>query len=69
MPNKMKIRLLMLGKKNVDLLHELHKIEKYRTLCASTLSDTLNDVRRSPQSNELRIECDKLIRQWEEKRK
>ena len=66
MSNDLKVRLVMLRKKNVDLLRVLHETEKYRTLGASTLCNAINGVSRSVESTALRCECDKIIRSWEQ---
>ena len=62
-----KIRLLQLGKKQVDLLEELHK-RGYRTISRQSLSDMINKRLNTPKAFTIRELCDKILDEWEEEK-
>lgn len=59
-----KIRLLQLGKKQVDLLDELHKMG-YKEVSAPTLSTAINKKSFEPKMQLICQLCDNIIEKWE----
>lgn len=60
-----KIRLLQLGKKQVDLLDELHK-RGYWEIGSPSLSSFLSRRINTPKAYMIRELCDEIITKWEE---
>ena len=61
---EIKIELMRLGKKQVDLCKELNK--RGIKCCRSDLSYALNDLPR-PKYDQLREESEKIVNEWKEK--
>jgi hypothetical protein len=64
MTMEIKIELLRLGKKQIDLCKELNR--RGISCCSSDLSYALNNVPR-PKYDQLRTESEKVINDWKEK--
>lgn len=62
-----KIRLLQLGKTQVDLLRELHK-RGYSSMVPATVSSIINKKLNTPQAFEIRGVIDKILDEWEKER-
>lgn len=60
---EIKIELLRLGKKQIDLCKELNR--RGISCCSSDLSYALNNVPR-PKYDQLRAESEKVINDWKE---
>lgn len=63
-----KIRLLKLGKKQVDLLRELHAMG-FTEIDPSILSAIILNKARNPKSLRVRALCDEILTQWENEQK
>ena len=61
-----KIKLLELNKKQVDLLDEIHK-RGYPTLPPSLLSRYINRREITPQSKAVLAICEDVLNEWESK--
>lgn len=64
MGNEIKIRLLKLGKKQVDLLAEIRK-RGYSKICASSLSRYINGVDITPHGMAVKELIYQLLDEWE----
>lgn len=62
-----KIRLLQLGKRQTDLLDELHKMG-YNEVEAPTLSNSISYRLRTPKGDMVRELCDQILTKWEQER-
>lgn len=62
-----KVRLLQLGKKQADLLAELHK-RGFEKLSPPLLSNIINRRVNTPQAFKIRELCDKILDEWEEEK-
>ena len=62
-----KIRLLQLGKKQVDLLAEIHN-RGYKQIDPGLLSNIINRRINTPQAFTIRELCDKILDEWEKER-
>lgn len=62
-----KIRLLQLGKKQVDLLNLLQK-RGFPSLCPQTLSAAINRRLNTPLACRVRNEVDQILTEWEKER-
>jgi hypothetical protein len=63
MRNEVKIRLLKLGKKQIDLMDELNK--RGLNVAQSQLSDSLSGRLQSPKGTKIRTECLYILDEWE----
>lgn len=63
-----KIRLLQLGKKQVDLVDYLQK-NGYPTMCQQTVSAMVNRKLNTPLAYRVREEIDRILTKWEEEQK
>ncbi len=61
-----KIKLLELNKRQVDLLDEIHK-RGYPTLAPSVLSRYINRREITPQSKAVLAICEDVLSEWESK--
>lgn len=68
MGNGIKITLLELGKKQVDLLDELRK-RGYKRLHPSQLSEYINGRQNSPQAYVVKDLIYKILDEWKAERK
>lgn len=59
-----KVRLIQLGKKQVDLLAELQK-RGFPKLSPSLLSNYINGRDRTPQRNSVLDMADRILSEWE----
>lgn len=59
-----KIRLIQLGKKQTDLLEELHK-RGYRTVNAGCLSRAINNKSIEPLAQRVREMVEDILTEWE----
>lgn len=59
-----KMRLLLLRKKQVDLVAELHK-RGYKEVFAPTLCNCINGKLNTPKAFEIRRVCDEILTEWE----
>lgn len=59
-----KMRLLKLGKKQVDILQELHKMG-YKEVAPTTLSSAVNNLNHEPKQELIRKLCDEILTKWE----
>lgn len=59
-----KIRLLQLGKKQVDLLDELHK-QGFTRVDPAGLSNAINHRTNTPLAYRIREETEKILEMWE----
>ena len=64
MGNPIKIRLAQLGKKQVDLLEELHK-RGFKTVADTTLSKIINGRMESPQADAVKKVIAVILEEWE----
>ena len=62
-----KIRLLELGKKQVDLVDELRK-HGFPKLGPSLLSRYINGRHVTPQAHSVMDMCDKILTEWEQRK-
>lgn len=62
-----KIRLLQLGKTQIDLLEVLRK-KGYSTLCPQTVSAMINHRLDTPLAYQVREEIGKILTEWEKER-
>ena len=65
MGKDIKVKLAILGKRQVDLLKELRN-RGYRTLTPQALSSFISGYRVSPQSEAVLGVVRKILRDWEE---
>lgn len=63
MRNEVKIRLLKLGKKQIDLMDELNK--RGLNVAQSQLSDSINGRLNTPKGSKIRTECLYILDEWE----
>ena len=61
---EIKLRLLKLGKKQVDLIAELRR-RGFPTLADTQLSTYINHMPPSPQCRAVMDECEKILKEWE----
>lgn len=62
-----KLRLLQLGKTQVNLLDILRE-KGYSTLCPQTVSIIINHRLNTPLAYRVREEIDKILTEWEKER-
>lgn len=59
-----KLRLLQVGKKQIDLVDYLQK-NGYPAMCPQTMSAIISGRLNTPQAYSVRREIDRLLTQWE----
>lgn len=59
-----KVRLVKLGKTQVNLLRVLHE-RGYKSLCPPTLSAIINMKLNTPQACRVRSEINDILKEWE----
>ena len=62
-----KIKLLQLGKTQVDLLRELRN-RGYTSMIPATVSSIINRKLNTPLAFKVRAEIDKILDEWEEEK-
>lgn len=62
-----KIRLIQLGKKQVDLLMEIHR-RGHTEVTAAEMSNSLAYRLRTPKSCNIRKWCDEILTEWEKEK-
>lgn len=62
-----KIRLIQLGKKQVDLLMEIHK-RGHNEVTAAEMSNTINYRIQTPKAFLIREWCDEILTEWEKEK-
>ena len=62
-----KIKLLQLGKTQVDLLHELRN-RGYTSMIPATVSSIINKKLNTPLAFKVRAEIEKILDEWEEEK-
>ena len=65
MKNIIKIRLLELGKKQIDLLAELER--RGISAAPTELYDSINERLKTPKGTRIRTECLNILDEWEKK--
>jgi hypothetical protein len=65
-PLSIKVRLAMLGKKQVDLFEELNKIGgEYRVSAPSNLNNIINERRTGGKAQMILMKCNQILNKWE----
>ena len=69
MPFEIRIRLMKLGRKQVDLIPELKKCDDIKKISPSELSNALKGLSQSPKSQKILSLSNEIVSRWEKERK
>jgi hypothetical protein len=65
-PQSIKVRLAILGKRQIDLFEELNKIGgEYHISAPSNLNNIINGYRTGGKAQMILIKCNQILNKWE----